>query len=61
MVLLDYLKWRNDVSLKASPFNDIDNVILSCLAYIDFSEFLLILMILIPLRKFLSFFVKIIR
>jgi hypothetical protein len=39
MVLLDYLKWRNDVSLKASPFNDIDNVILSCLAYIDFSEF----------------------
>ena len=39
MVLLDYLKWRNDVSLEASPFNDIDNVILSCLAYIDFSEF----------------------
>lgn len=39
MVLLDYLKWRNDVSLEASPFNDIDNVILSCLAYIDFGEF----------------------
>ena len=39
MVLLDYLKWRNDVSLKISPFNDIDNVILSCLAYIDFGEF----------------------
>lgn len=39
MVLLDYLKWRNDISLKISPFNDIDNVILSCLAYIDFGEF----------------------
>ena len=39
MVLLDYLKWRNDVSLDISPFNDIDNVILSCLAYIDFGEF----------------------
>ncbi|ASS37936.1 Mbeg1-like protein [Mogibacterium pumilum] len=39
MVLLDYLKWRNDVSLKVAPFNDIDNVILSCLAYIDFGEF----------------------
>ena len=39
MVLLDYLKWRNDVSFKISPFNDIDNVILSCLAYIDFGEF----------------------
>ena len=58
MVLLDYLKWRNDVSLEASPFNDIDNVILSCLAYIDFGEFFLIIMILIHLRKYLSFFAK---
>lgn len=40
MVLLDYLKWRNDVSFEVAEFNDIDNVILSCLAYIDFGEFL---------------------
>lgn len=38
MVLLDYLKWRNDVSLSVASFNDIDNVILSCLSYIDFGE-----------------------
>ena len=24
MELLDYLKWRNDISLSISPFNDID-------------------------------------
>ena len=40
MVLLDYLKWRNDVSFEVAEFNDIDNVILSCLAYIDFGELL---------------------
>ena len=27
MELLDYLKWRNDVSLSVASFNDIDNVI----------------------------------
>lgn len=40
MELFDYLKWRNDVSLKAAPFNEIDNVILSYLAYVDFGELL---------------------
>ena len=29
MVLLDYLKWRNDVSFEVEEYNDIDNVILS--------------------------------
>jgi hypothetical protein len=38
MLLLDYLKWRNDVSFSVSDFNDVDNVILSCLAYMDFGE-----------------------
>ena len=38
MALLDYLKWRNDVSFDVSSFNDVDNVILSCLAYTDFGE-----------------------
>ena len=40
MELMDYLKWRNDVSLKAAPFNEIDNVLLSYLAYADFGELL---------------------
>ena len=40
MELMDYLKWRNDVSLKAAPFNEIDNVILSYLAYANFGELL---------------------
>ena len=40
MELMDYLKWRNDVSLRAAPFNEIDNVILSYLAYADFGELL---------------------
>ena len=38
MALLDYLKWRNDVSFDVSSFNDVDNVISSCLAYTDFGE-----------------------
>ena len=40
MELMDYLKWRNDVSLRAAPFNEIDNVVLSYLAYVDFGELL---------------------
>lgn len=38
MVLMDYLKWRNDVSFSVSAFNEIDNVILSYLSYINFEE-----------------------
>ena len=38
MVLLDYLKWRNDVNFSGASFIDIDNVILSCLSYMDFGE-----------------------
>ena len=40
MELMDYLEWRNDVSLRAAPFNEIDNVVLSYLAYVDFGELL---------------------
>ncbi len=40
MELMDYLKWRNDVSFRAAPFNEIDNVLLSYLAYADFGELL---------------------
>ena len=37
MELLDYLAWRNDVPLSVSPFNEVDNVILAYLSYIDFA------------------------
>ena len=40
MELFDYLEWRNDVSFRAAPFNEIDNVVLSYLAYADFGELL---------------------
>ena len=35
--IMDYLAWRGDLSFEASPFNEVDNLILSELAYIDFS------------------------
>ena len=34
--LLDYLDWRGDLSFSADPFNIVDNLILSELAYVDF-------------------------
>lgn len=33
----DYLQWRGDISLEERPFNDVDNVILSALSYLDFT------------------------
>ena len=38
MELLDYLQWRNDVLLSVSPFNEVDNIILAYLSYIDFGK-----------------------
>lgn len=38
MELLDYLQWRNDVPLSASPLNEVDNIILAYLSYIDFGK-----------------------
>ena len=35
--MLDYLAWRGDIPLSASPFNEIDNIILAMLSFIDFS------------------------
>jgi hypothetical protein len=34
--LLDYLRWRGDLPLRASPFNAVDSLILSVLAYVPF-------------------------
>jgi len=34
--LLDYLDWRSDLTLEASPFNEVDNLILAELSFVDF-------------------------
>lgn len=33
--IMDYLIWRGDLTFTQSPFNEIDNLILSCLSYVD--------------------------
>lgn len=35
MNVFDYLHWRGDIPFKAAPFNEVDNVILSQLPYLD--------------------------
>lgn len=34
--LMDYLDWRGDLTLEQSAFNEVDNLILAQLAYVDF-------------------------
>ncbi len=34
--IMDYLEWRGDLSFKQSAFNEVDNLILSQLAYVNF-------------------------
>lgn len=36
--ILEYLKWRGDITFQQSGFNEVDNLILSVLSYIDFSD-----------------------
>ena len=36
--IIDYVDWRGDLSFEISPFNEIDAVIFTQLAYIDFTE-----------------------
>ena len=36
--VLDYLAWRGDLSFAVSPFNEVDNVILSAVSYVDFTD-----------------------
>lgn len=36
--IVDYLKWRGDITLKQNPFNEVDNLILSELSYIEISK-----------------------
>lgn len=35
--IYDYLDWRGDVTFETDPFNEVDNLILSWLAYVDFA------------------------
>lgn len=35
--IMDYLDWRGDLSFEASEFNEVDNLILAQLVYVDFS------------------------
>jgi hypothetical protein len=32
----DYLDWSGDISFSDDPFNEVDNVLLSLIAYVDF-------------------------
>lgn len=34
--IMDYLDWRGDITFEQSPFNEVDNVILAQLAYVNF-------------------------
>jgi hypothetical protein len=36
--VMDYLDWRGDLSFEAAPFNEIDNLILAQLVYVDFAQ-----------------------
>ena len=36
--VFDYLAWRGDIPLTAAPFNEVDSLILSELAYTDFGD-----------------------
>lgn len=34
----DYIKWRGDLTFDKSPFNEVDNLVLSQIAYVDFKN-----------------------
>ena len=36
--LLDYLDWRGDLTLEQSPFNEVDNLSLAELSFVDFKD-----------------------
>ncbi len=40
MNILDYIKWRGDLSFKVSPFNEVDSLILANVAYINWQGIL---------------------
>jgi len=38
MNMLDYCKWRGDLSFSQDPFNEVDNLLFSQISYIEYSE-----------------------
>ena len=34
--LMDYLDWRGDLTFEQAPFNEVDNLILAQLVYVEF-------------------------
>ena len=39
--LFDYVAWRGDLEFSQDGLNPVDNLLLSCLSYIHFEDFLL--------------------
>lgn len=37
--VLDYLRWRGDLSFAADPFNEVDNLVLCIICYLNFHRF----------------------
>ena len=37
--ILEYLDWRGDLTLSERPFNEVDNLILAEICYLDLSGF----------------------
>ena len=35
--ILDYLDWRGDLEFSTDPINEVDNLVLSVLSYLDFA------------------------
>lgn len=40
MNIIDYLKWRGDLSLKVDPFNEVDNLCIAQMSYTKFDKYL---------------------
>ena len=40
MNIVDYIRWRGDLSFKVDPFNDVDNLVFSQMIYADFDDLL---------------------
>ena len=38
--ILDYVRWRGELDIKKDPFNEVDNLILSRIAYFPFDNIL---------------------
>ena len=40
---MDYLKWRGDLTFSQDAFNEVDNLLLSYVAYVNLEDCLLVL------------------